>query len=290
MKPNPFEYLTPGNVAEAVKLLEQYGDEGKVLAGGQSLIPMLNFRVARPRYLIDINGLKDLDYIREERGELVIGALTRERTVEKSPLVQKLCPILPKAMSFIGHVPIRTRGTFGGTLVHADPSAEVPVVAAALGAKMKVVGPSGERVLGAEEFFVTYLTSALESTEILVEARIPAMAPKAGWSFMELSRRFGDFGIVVVASVLEADQGVCKGASIALGGVFQTPLRAKAAEAVLKGQKITEALIAQAAEKAAEATEPESDYHASAEYRREMTKVFTKRSLLEAWNLVKGGR
>jgi 2-furoyl-CoA dehydrogenase FAD binding subunit len=290
MKPNAFEYFTPGSVAEAVKLLEQYEDEGKILAGGQSLIPMLNFRVARPRYLIDINGLKDLDYIREEKGELVIGALTRERNVEKSPLVQKLCPILPKAISYIGHVPIRTRGTFGGTLVHADPSAEIPVLAAALGAKMKVVGPSGERILGAEEFFVTYLTSALESTEILVEARIPAMAPKTGWSFMELSRRFGDFGIVVVAALLTLDQGVCKSASIALGGVYQTPLRAKAAEGVLQGQKITEALIGQAAEKAAEATEPESDYHASAEYRKEMAKVFTKRSLLEAWNLAKGGR
>ncbi len=291
MKPNAFEYFNPGTVAEAVKLLEQYGDEGKVLAGGQSLIPMLNFRVARPRYLIDINGLKDLDYIREEKGELVIGALARERAVEKSALVQKLCPILPKAISYIGHVPIRTRGTFGGTLVHADPSAEIPVVATALGAKMKVAGPSGERVLGADEFFVTYLTSALEPSEILVEARIPAIPPKTGWSFMELSRRYGDFGIVVVAALVTLnDQGICQGANIALGGVFQTPLRAKAAEAVLKGQKITEALIAKAAETAAEATEPESDYHASAEYRKEMAKVFTRRALEEAWNLVKGGR
>ncbi len=210
MKPNPFEYFTPGTVGEAVRLLEQYGEEGKVMAGGQSLIPMLNFRVARPRYLIDINGLKDLDYIREDKGELVIGALTRERTVEKSAVVQKLCPILPKAISYVGHVPIRTRGTFGGTLVHADPSAEVPVVATALDAKMKVVGPSGERTLRADEFFVTYLTSALDATEILVEVRIPAMPAKAGWSFMELSRRYGDFGIVVVASMLTVDQGVCK--------------------------------------------------------------------------------
>ena len=163
-------------------------------------------------------------------------------------------------------------------------------MAAALDAKMKLVGPSGERTLGAEEFFVTYLTSALGPEEILVEVRIPAISPKTGWSFMELSRRHGDFGIVVVASLLTLDQGVCKGASIALGGVFQTPLRAKAAEGVLKGQKITEDLIAQAAEKAAEATEPESDYHASAEYRKDMAKVFTKRSLQEAWNLAKGGR
>jgi 2-furoyl-CoA dehydrogenase FAD binding subunit len=291
MKPNAFEYFIPGNVAEAVKLLEQYGDEGKVLAGGQSLIPMLNFRVARPRYLIDINGLKDLDYIREEKGELVIGALTRERAVEKSPLVHKLCPILTKAISYIGHLPVRTRGTFGGSLVHADPSAEIPLMAAALDAKMKLAGPSGERTLGAEEFFVTYLTSAVAPAEILVEVRIPAIPPQTGWSFMELSRRQGDFGIVVVATLLTLnDQGVCQGAKIALGGVSPTPLRAKEAEAVLKGQKVSVALIVKAAEKAAEATEPDSDYHASAEYRKEMAKVFTRRSLEEAWNLVKGGR
>ncbi len=290
MKPSAFEYFTPGTVAEAVKLLEQYGDEGKVLAGGQSLIPMMNFRVARPRFLIDINGLKDLNYIREEKGELVIGALTRERAVENSPMVQKLCPILPKAISYIGHLPIRTRGTFGGSLVHADPAAEIPVVTCALGGKMKVVGPSGERVLGADEFFVTYLTSALDPSEILVEARIPILPAKTGWSFMELSRRHGDFGIVAVATLLTLEQGICRGASIALGGVAQTPLRAKAAEQLLTGQKMTDALIAQAAAKAAEGTEPESDYHASAEYRKEMAQVFTRRSLKEAWNLAKGGR
>ncbi|MCJ7493038.1 MAG: FAD binding domain-containing protein, partial [Deltaproteobacteria bacterium] len=158
MKPSAFEYFAPVTVTEAIGLLERYGEEAKVLAGGQSLIPMMNFRVARPKVLVDINRVKELDYIREEKDELVIGGLTRERSLEVSPLIQKKCPILAEAISYIGHLPIRTRGTIGGSLVHADPTAEIPVVVAALEGKMKVAGPSGERLLRAEEFFVTYLT------------------------------------------------------------------------------------------------------------------------------------
>jgi len=291
MKPSSFEYLTPKTVKETIGLLEQYGDEIKVLAGGQSLVPMLNFRVARPKFLVDINGIRELEYIREERGELVIGALTREWAVEKSPLVREKCPILPKAISYIGHLPIRTRGTIGGSLVHADPSAELPIMACALDAKMKIVGPAGERVLRAEEFFMTYLTSAMEAAEILVEVRIPVFAAQTGWSFMELSRRHGDFAIVAVASMLTmGEKGVCQKAKIALGGVAPTPIRARAAEDLLTGKPITEALMAEAGIKAAEATDPESDYHASAEYRKDMSRVYTVRSLKEAWNMIKGGK
>jgi 2-furoyl-CoA dehydrogenase FAD binding subunit len=291
MKPSSFEYLTPRTVKETIELLEQFGDEIKVLAGGQSLVPMLNFRVARPKYLVDINGIRDLEYIREEKGELVIGALTREWAVEKSPLVREKCPILPKAISYIGHLPIRTRGTIGGSLVHADPSAELPIVACALDAKMKIVGPTGERVLSAEEFFVTYLTSALEPAEILVEVRIPVSPPRTGWSFMELSRRHGDFAIVAVATLLTFEEkGFCRKAKIALGGVAPTPIRPKAAEDLLAGKMINEALLAEAGAKAAEATDPESDYHASAEYRREMARVYTVRSLKEAGNMIKGDK
>lgn len=291
MKPSSFEYLTPKTVKETIGLLEQYGDEIKVLAGGQSLVPMLNFRVARPKFLVDINGIRELEYIREERGELVIGALTREWAVEKSPLVREKCPILPKAISYIGHLPIRTRGTIGGSLVHADPSAELPIMACALEAKMKIVGPAGERVLRAEEFFMTYLTSAMEAAEILVEVRIPVFAAQTGWSFMELSRRHGDFAIVAVASMLTmGEKGVCQKAKIALGGVAPTPIRARAAEDLLTGKPITEALMAEAGIKAAEATDPESDYHASAEYRKDMARVYTVRSLKEAWNMIKGGK
>jgi carbon-monoxide dehydrogenase medium subunit/2-furoyl-CoA dehydrogenase FAD binding subunit len=291
MKPSSFEYLTPKTVKEAIGLLEQYGDEAKILAGGQSLVPMLNFRVARPKYLVDINGIRDLDYIRAEKEELAIGALTREWTVERSPLVREKCPILPQAISFIGHLPIRTRGTVGGSLVHADPSAELPIAACLLEAKMKVAGPGGERVLRAEDFFVTYLTSALEAAEILVEVRIPFFPAQTGWSFRELSRRHGDFAIVAAAALLTVgEKGVCEKAKITLGGVGPTPIRAKAAEDLLAGKAITEALMAEAGVKAAEAAEPEADYHASAEYRKDMARVYTVRSLKEAWNRVKGGK
>jgi CO/xanthine dehydrogenase FAD-binding subunit len=277
-------------VPEAVELLQRHGDEAKILAGGQSLVPMMNFRVARPKVLIDINKIKGLDYIREEKDELVIGGLVRERSLEVSPLVKKKCPILAEAISYIGHLPIRTRGTIGGSLVHADPAAEVPVVIRALSGKMKVVGPSGERTLGADEFFLTYLTSALEPGEILVEVRIPTLPTNTGWSFMELSRRLGDFGIVVVASILFMEnRELCGKASITLGGVAPTPIRAAEAENLLAGRKLTEELIMEAGVKAAQATEPESDYHASAEYRKDMARVFTQRSLREAWNKIKGG-
>jgi len=291
MKPSAFEYFTPSTVREAVELLRSHGDEAKILAGGQSLIPMMNFRVARPKVLIDINKIKELDYIREEKGELVIGGLTRERTLEVSPMVKKKCPILAEAISYIGHLPIRTRGTIGGSLVHADPSAEIPIIICGLGGKMKVVGPSGERTLAADEFFMTYLTSALEAAEILVEVRIPTLPVNAGWSFMEFSRRHGDFGIVAVASILYLEnKGLCRQASIALGGVAPTPLRAGEAESLLAGRVITEELIKEAGVKAAQATDPESDYHASAEYRKDMARVFTQRSLKEAWNKAKGGK
>ena len=291
MKPSAFEYFTPLTLPEAVELLQRHGDEAKILAGGQSLVPMMNFRVARPKVLIDINKTQELEYLREEKDELAIGGLTRERTLEVSPLVKKKCPILAEAISCIGHLPVRTRGTIGGSLVHADPSAEIPVVICGLGGRMKVVGPSGERTLAPDEFFLTYLTSALEPGEILAEVRIPTLPDNTGWSFMELSRRHGDFGIVVVASILFMEnKELCRKASISLGGVAPTPIRAAAAEKILAGRKLTEELIREAGVKAAGTTEPESDYHASAEYRKDMARVFTQRSLQEAWNKVKGGK
>jgi CO/xanthine dehydrogenase FAD-binding subunit len=290
MKPSAFDYFDPKGVKEAIKLLERYGDEGKLLAGGQSLVPMMNFRVARPKVLIDINGIRALQYIRQSGKALAIGALTRESELEASQLVTGRCPILAKAVSYIGHTAIRTRGTVGGSLAHADPSAEIPTVICALNGQMKVVGISGKRTLGPEEFFLTYLTTSLDPTEILVEVRVPTLPVGTGWSFMELSRRHGDFAIVAVAVVLYRGRAkACKEARIALGGVAPTPIRAADAEGVLAGQKITEALIQEAAMKAAEATEPESDYHASAEYRRDMARVFTQRALREAWSMVKGG-
>jgi carbon-monoxide dehydrogenase medium subunit/2-furoyl-CoA dehydrogenase FAD binding subunit len=291
MKPSAFEYFAPNTVKEAVGLLEKYEDEAKILAGGQSLVPIMNFRLGRPEVLLDINGIKDLDYIREEGEALFIGALTRERDLELSPLVKEKCPILAQAVSFIGHVPIRNRGTVGGSLVHADPSSELPTVICCLNGEMKVVGPSGERALEPEEFFLTYLTTSLEPSEILVEVRIPTLPQNTAWSFVELTRRSGDFAIVGVATLLfMEDDGVCREARIALGGVAPTPIRAEEAEELLSGQVITEELIKKAGAEAAEATETEPDYHASAEYRKDMARVFVQRGLHEALSRVKGGK
>jgi len=290
MKPSAFEYHNPQSVEEAVELLDRYGDEAKIIAGGQSLVPMMNFRLARPEILIDINGIKELEYIKSEGDELVIGALTRERDIEKSPLVMEQFPFLAQAISYIGHSAIRNRGTIGGSLVHADPSAELPTALCALNGKLKVVGPSGEKILEPEEFFLTYLTTSLEPSDLLTEVRIPALPEKTGWSFSELSRRSGDFAIVAVGILLFSEApGVCREARIAMGGVAATPMRAQEAEALLAGQELSEDLIAKAALQAAEETDTEPDYHASAEYRMDMARVFVKRGLQEAWNMLNGG-
>ena len=291
MKPCAFEYYTPQSVEEAIELLDRYGDDAKIIAGGQSLVPMMNFRLARPEILIDINAIQELEYIKSDGDELAMGALTRERDIEQSPLIIEKWPLLSKAISFIGHSAIRNRGTLGGSLVHADPSAEIPTSLCALNGRVKVVGPSGERTLEPEEFFLTYLTTSLEPTDLLVEIRIPALPQKMGWSFRELSRRSGDFAIVAVAILLFTEKtGVCREARISMGGVAPTPVRAQEAETLLSGQKITEKLIAEAAQQAAEETDTEPDYHASAEYRMDMARVFVKRGLQEAWNMLNGGQ
>jgi carbon-monoxide dehydrogenase medium subunit/2-furoyl-CoA dehydrogenase FAD binding subunit len=291
MKPCAFEYFNPQSVQEAIELLDRYGDEAKIIAGGQSLVPMMNFRLARPEILIDISAIKELEYIKTEGDELVIGALARERDIEQSPLVLEKWPFLSKAISFIGHSAIRNRGTIGGSLVHADPSAEIPTSLCALNGKVKVVGPSGEKILEPEEFFLTYLTTSLEPSDLLVEVRIPALPEKTGWSFGELSRRSGDFAIVAVGILLFTETpGVCREARISMGGVAPTPVRAEEAEALLAGQKITEKLIAAAAQQAAEETDTEPDYHASAEYRMDMARVYVQRGLQEACNMLNGGQ
>lgn len=294
MKPAAFKYFAPSSIREAVDYLETYGDEAKILAGGQSLVPIMNFRLGRPEVLIDINRIKELDYIKVinngETRSIAIGALTRERSVELNPEIQEKCPVLSAAISNIGHVTIRNRGTIGGSLVHADPSAEIPTVMCALGGEFKAVGPDGERTLDCEEFFMTYLTTSLEPSELLVEVKVPILSDGTGWSFMELSRRVGDFAIAAVAVILmtEAD-GSCKQARISLGGVAPTPVRAEEAEERLAGRKITTDLIMEAGRLAIEATDAESDYHATADYRREMTRVLVQRALTQALGRVKKG-
>ena len=282
MKPASFEYSDPTRLEDALSLLRDFGPEAKVLAGGQSLVPLMNMRLARPKYLVDINKIAELDYIRADDGGLAIGALTRERSVERSSLVQARCPLLFEAVPLIAHPPIRNRGTIGGSLAHADPAAELPAVMVAIGAEIVAQGPAGERGIKAEDFFITYLTTALEPAEILKEIRIPPWPANTGWAFVELARRHGDMAIVGVAATLTLDAGVCRGARIVVTGSGGTPIRARQAEAVLAGQRPSDELFQQAGQKAGEEVEPDDDIHATADYRRHLAQVLTRRALLAA--------
>ena len=283
MKPPLFDYFAPKRTDEAVALLSRYGDAAKILAGGQSLVPILNFRLARPQVLVDINRIEELTYISESDNGIRIGALTRHRAVEKSPLVQAKCPILSYAARFIGHVTIRNRGTFGGSLAHADPAAEFPLVLSALGAHILVRSADGERTLRPEEFFLGLLTTALQPTEVLVEARVPVLDRRTGWGFRELTLQHGAFAIVAAAALIVLDEEeMCIDARIALGSVAPVPMRAVRAEDLLRGAKPEPKVLAEAARVAAQVAEPSSDIHASAEYRTAMAEVYARRALFDA--------
>lgn len=283
MKPAPFEYVRPGSVDEALDVLAKRGDSAKVLAGGQSLVPLMNLRLSRPGVIVDLNPLADLAYIRAENGGLAIGALTRQRAIERSALVRERAPLLAEATPLIGHGPIRTRGTIGGSLAHADPAAEYPAVAVALDATFTVARAGGERKVAATEFFRTYLTTDLAENEILTRIDLPALPPRSGVAFLELTRRHGDFAIAGAAVVVSLDTaGAVASARIALCGVGSTPIRARRAEAVLVGQRPARPALEAAARVAATETDPSDDLHGTAEYRREMSGVFTRRALVRA--------
>jgi CO/xanthine dehydrogenase FAD-binding subunit len=280
MKPPRFDYLSPRSIDEALGLLARHGDEAKVLAGGQSLVPLLSFRLVRPAYLVDLNGVGGLESIRLDDGHLAIGAMTRQRAVETSPLVRQWCPLLAEAMPQIGHVQIRNRGTIGGSLAHADPASELPAVVAALGGELVLRSARGQRVLRPEEFFVSYLTTAAAPDELLVEVRLPVVPPRTGSAFLEVSRRHGDFALVgVAATVTLNDAGICAGASIALTGVGPTPVLARAAARALVGDKPVREAFEDAGRRVAERVKPDGDLHASSDYRRHLASVLTCRAL-----------
>jgi len=283
MKPPRFEYLAPASVEEALGMLAEHGEQAKVLAGGQSLVPLLNFRLVRPGYLVDLNEVPGLDGIRAEDGTLVLGAMTRQRAVETSAVVRERCPLLAEAMPQIGHVQIRNRGTIGGSLAHADPAGELPAVVAALGGALVVRSARGRRVLTPEQFFVAYLTTALDPTELLVEVRLPVTPPRTGTAFVEVSRRHGDFALVGVAVTLTLDAaGMCTGAAIALTGVGPTPVVAADAAGELVGVAPTAPAFDRAGRRVSEALMPDGDLHASREYRRHVAGVLTRRALARA--------
>jgi CO/xanthine dehydrogenase FAD-binding subunit len=288
VKPPKFDYHAPGSVDEALALLGRYGGDAKILAGGQSLVPLLNFRLSRPAALVDLNRIPALAYIRSHDGEVRFGAMTRQRTVEFSPLVAERVPLLTEATRWVGHLPIRSRGTIGGSLAHADPSAEYPAVLAALDGAVVARGPRGERVIGAGELFQSYLTTSLDAEEILVEVRLPAMPAGAGYAFEELARRHGDFALVGIAAVIARDGERCTMARLATSGTGPVPIRLRAAEQILERDGLADAAIEAAGRRAAELVAPDSDIHASADYRRHLTGVLTARAIKRA--LTKAGR
>ncbi len=284
MKPPVFDYATPATLAEATALLVQHDGEAKVLSGGQSLVPLHNMRLARPAMLVDLARIPDLDYVRADGDGFAIGGMTRQRTVELSPVIQAQHPLLHAGMLLIAHPQNRNQGTIGGSLAHADPAAELPALALALDATFSATGPKGDRTIAAAEFFLTYLTTSLEATEILTAVRFPMLAKRTGWSILEVARRHGDFGLAgVVAIVGLASDGAIASARVVLFGVGATPIRAAAAESMLVGQHADPALFAAVgARAAADLEEPLTDVHASADYRRDLARVLTGRALAEA--------
>jgi CO/xanthine dehydrogenase FAD-binding subunit len=282
MKPPKFDYHAPTTVEQALELLGRYGGDAKVLAGGQSLMPLLNFRLSRPAALVDLNRIPSLAYVREQDGQVRLGAMTRQRTIEFSPVVRERVPLLGEATRWVGHLPIRTRGTIGGSIAHADPAAEYPAVLTALDGEVVARGPKGERVVKAKDLFQTYLMTSLTPDEILVEVRMPAMPAGAGYALEEFARRHGDFAIVGIAAVVVKDGARCALARLATAGAGPVPVRLRAAEEILERDGLTDAAIEAASRRASELVSPDSDIHASADYRRHLTGVLTKRALKRA--------
>jgi CO/xanthine dehydrogenase FAD-binding subunit len=281
VKPARFDYYEPQTLAEALELLAQFGDTAKPLAGGQSLVPMMNMRLARPAQLVDLNGLQELNYLNIENGELCIGAMTRQRVLERSPIVAQGWPLLSEATRYVGHVQIRNRGTVGGSLAHAYPSAELPVAMAALDASIRLRSFQGERNLSTADFFVDAMTTSLKMWELLVEIRVPPVPARTGWSFQEVSRRHGDFALMGVAGLVTLGAtGTIERVRLVFCGV--TPHRAWNIEQELAGKRPESALFRDAAQRAAAELEPDSDIHASAEYRKEVAKVLARRVLEQA--------
>lgn len=284
MKPAPFEYYEPDTVDEAVALLEAHPFEAKALAGGQSLVPAMNFRLAMPAILVDLNRLPELDTIAvAPDGTLRIGAMTRQRAVERSPIVTARAPLLQEAMPHIAHPQIRNRGTVGGSLAHADPSAELPALMVALEARIACQGSRGTRWVPAREFFVGLFATALEPGELLVDIAIPPPTAGTGWAFEEVARRHGDFALAGAAAVVTIDEGgVCGSARVVLFGVGEGPVVAAQATAGLPGRRLDEAAILDAGGRVAGDIDPPSDLHASSAYRRQLCRVLVQRTLARA--------
>jgi aerobic carbon-monoxide dehydrogenase medium subunit len=282
MKLPPVDYEAPATVSEAVALLAEHGDEASVLAGGQSLIPLLALRLAHPAVLIDINGIGELSGVSATDGHVAMGAMTREYVAEESQTVADALPLLAAALPLIGHEAIRSRGTVGGSLAHADPAAELPAVARALDAEFVVRGASGERVVPAAEWFEGYLMTSRRPDELLLEVRFPAARPGTGVSFQEVARRHGDFAIVGLATSLTLSGGAISDARLAFTGVSDVPVRAVDAEDLLVGERPSTELFDEAARLATGDLDPPADLHGSSDYRKRVAAALVRRGLREA--------
>jgi carbon-monoxide dehydrogenase medium subunit len=282
VKPAKFEYHAPASVEEVLQILERYQGEARVLAGGQSLVPMMNFRLATPAAIVDLNRIAGLAEIGEADGVITIGAMVRQRRIEFAPLTAEKLPLLSAATRWIGHLPTRTRGTIGGSIAHADPAAEIPMILQTLEAEVVVRGPQGERRIAASDLFLASLTTSLAADEIITEVRFPAMPPGACHAIEEFARRKGDFAIAAISVMLVRDGERCTMARLATAGIGPVTVRLREAEAILEERGLGDGAIAAAAEKAAELVEPMSDQHGSADFRRHLTGVLTRRAVHKA--------
>jgi CO/xanthine dehydrogenase FAD-binding subunit len=281
MKPPPFQYVVSESVEAAVAALGR--GEGKIIAGGQSLVPMLNFRLLRPAILVDINRVPGLAFIAESEDAIRVGALTRHHRLETSPVIAKTFPVLAAAMGHVAHLAIRNRGTIGGSLSHADPAAELPMLARLLDATLTIAAPAGKRTVAAKDFFLGALSADLAPDDVVTEIAFPKLPAGTGWGFEEVARRHGDFALAAVAATLTVSDGRITQARIAMTGVDETARRADDAEAMLAGQALAPALRDAAIDAVRSSVAPNTDLHASADYRRHLVGVLAGRALEAAW-------
>jgi carbon-monoxide dehydrogenase medium subunit len=289
MIPAQFEYVAPKTLEDALRLVERHGDEAKILAGGHSLLPLMKLRLAQPRYIIDIGRLRNINYIREENGHIAIGALTTHAEIESSTLLRAKCPLLAETAAVIGDVQVRNRGTLGGSLAHADPAADYPAAALALDVEIVAASTAGTRTIPVADFFVDMLTTTLRPGEILSQVRVAPLAPQTGTAYEKLHQPASGFAIVgVAARLLLGKDGTVEEAAIGVTGLGPKAFRAAAAEKMLLGKKASVKVFGEAARHTAQGIEPLSDLHASADYRREMAAIYTRRALERALTRAQG--
>jgi carbon-monoxide dehydrogenase medium subunit len=289
MKPASFDYVVAESIDMAVASLAAAGADAKIIAGGQSLVPMLNFRLLRPSVLVDINRIAGLAFIEETANSIRVGALTRHHQLETSPVIARHLPVVSRAMTHVAHLAIRNRGTIGGSLSHADPAAELPMMALLLDAEIHVASAAGTRTVAARDFFLDALTVDLATGDIVTEIALPKLPPQTGWGFEEVARRHGDFALAAVAATLTVSGGAITQARIALTGVGSTALRATTAEELLIGHALQPPLTGRAVDAVRAAIAPDTDLHASADYRRHLAGVLTRRALEAAWRRANEG-